>query len=97
MIRKNTDSIECCLQKDRSVLRIDLYSALCHIQNRGRRVDVGQYDIVIDVGGDGNLTAGFLIPEVPSALISTLFMFLTLTAATVTKMQIQREAAPRTA
>jgi len=74
-------------------------------------VDVGQYDIVIDVGGDGNcdyeidalddndveVTAGFLIPEVPSALISTLFMFLTLTAATVTKMQIQREAAPRTA
>jgi hypothetical protein len=35
MIQKNTASIERCLQKARSVLRIDPYSALCHIQNGG--------------------------------------------------------------
>ena len=33
MIQKNTDSIERYLQKARSALRSDPYSALCHIQN----------------------------------------------------------------
>lgn len=35
MIQKNTDSIESSLQKARTVLRSDPYSALCHIQNGG--------------------------------------------------------------
>ena len=35
MIQKNTDSIESSLQKAKSVLRSDPYSALCHIQNGG--------------------------------------------------------------
>jgi len=33
MIQKNTDSVERCLQKARSVLRSDPYSTLCHIQS----------------------------------------------------------------
>ena len=33
MIQKNTNSVETCLQKARSALRSDPYSALCHIQN----------------------------------------------------------------
>jgi len=35
MIQKNTNSIERYLQKARSTLRSDPYSALCHIQNAG--------------------------------------------------------------
>jgi hypothetical protein len=35
MIQKNTDSIESSLQKARTMLRSDPYSALCHIQNGG--------------------------------------------------------------
>jgi hypothetical protein len=35
MIQKNTDSIESSLQKAKTILRSDPYSALCHIQNGG--------------------------------------------------------------
>lgn len=35
MVRKNTDSVQGCLQKARSVFRSDPYSALCHIQQGG--------------------------------------------------------------
>jgi hypothetical protein len=35
MIQKNTDSVESSLQKAKTALRSDPYSALCHIQNGG--------------------------------------------------------------